>query len=75
MEKRKTALNWLYPRGFDSRHIEISKNRQKDTGGWLLDSPELLGWSKGCKKPLLWGHGIRKYRKSFPRDTWDAARY
>lgn len=57
-------LNWLYPESYDTKHIEISNKRQKDTGIWLLRSrkfQELVG----RKAQLLWGYGIRKSNGTF----------
>lgn len=53
-------LNWLFPEDPDIKHVEISSRRQKNTGDWLLESPEFLSWEEGrLGSQLLWGHGIR----------------
>lgn len=60
-EKRKAVIEWIYPESFDQKHLEISNKRQKETGTWLLESPEFKGWvTEQQNSRLLWGHGIRK---------------
>lgn len=62
LEKRNAVLDWLSSEKFDTRHIEISGKRQKNTGDWILETPEVKEWTKkqqDLQKRLLWGHGIR----------------
>lgn len=64
--KRKSVLSWLYPSAVDTKHIEISDARKKNTGGWLLKSPEVLEWvKKNPYSPILWGYGIRMLNEGF----------
>lgn len=60
-EKRAKMLRWLYSKPFDTKHIEICSRIQKNTGGWILATPEFCGWSKDPNPLVLWGHGIRMY--------------
>lgn len=65
--RRKTILNWLSPDDFDSRHLEISGKRQRNTGQWLLQEPRFKNWiDKHPDFLLLWGHGIRMCGRIYP---------
>lgn len=62
MKERDQALDWLYPGDTDTKHVDISKKRQENTGGWLFEKPEFKAWSDGVSKSkLLLGYGIRKW--------------
>lgn len=58
--KRLSALEWIYSKDVATRHREIGRLRQKDTGTWLLKKPELKELVNGGQdSSLLWGYGIR----------------
>lgn len=56
--KRDDILNWLSPINFFLRQADISRVRQKETGGWLLEHPLFKKWESGSGS-TLWCHGIR----------------
>jgi hypothetical protein len=59
---REKIFEWLCPEPYDKRHQDIRRQREKDTGQWLLDTPEYIKWSSGkADQRILWGHGIRMY--------------
>ncbi|KAF7344738.1 ANK-REP-REGION domain-containing protein [Mycena venus] len=56
-EERTRIIDWLSPINFFIRHADISRVRQKDTGGWLLADPRFKRWESGSER-TLWCRGI-----------------
>lgn len=60
-KKRGEVLSWFCSETTDTNHREISNERQKYTGRWLVESLELKKLVDGrCDSHILWGYGIRK---------------
>ncbi|KAJ6545367.1 hypothetical protein B0H19DRAFT_861021, partial [Mycena capillaripes] len=55
--ERMRIINWLSPINFFLRHADISRVRQKHTGGWLLADPVFKRWESGSGR-TLWCRGI-----------------
>ncbi|KAJ7318040.1 hypothetical protein DFH08DRAFT_942666, partial [Mycena albidolilacea] len=55
---RREFLDWLSPLNFFPRQQDISRVREKGTGGWLLADPVFKKWESGSGS-TLWCHGIR----------------
>jgi hypothetical protein len=45
-------MEWLSPTDFPAQQHDITR-RQKDTGQWLLDSPQFRRWLQGLDKTLF----------------------
>ncbi|KAJ7887644.1 ankyrin repeat-containing domain protein [Mycena olivaceomarginata] len=56
-EERARIIDWLSPINFFLRHADISRVRQKDTGGWLLADPRFKRWESDSGR-TLWCRGI-----------------
>ncbi|KAF8180043.1 hypothetical protein K438DRAFT_1603145, partial [Mycena galopus ATCC 62051] len=56
-QNREIILNWLSPINFFLRHADISQQREKGTGGWLLVDPVFKKWESGLGS-TLWCRGI-----------------
>jgi hypothetical protein len=57
-KERMQIIDWLSPINFFLRHADISRGRQKDTGGWLLEDSRFKRWESGSER-TLWCRGIR----------------
>jgi hypothetical protein len=57
-KERMKIIDWLLPINFFLQHAEISRVRQKETGGWLLADPRFKRWESGSER-MLWCPGIR----------------
>nr|GAT51675.1 predicted protein [Mycena chlorophos] len=55
--ERDKILEWISPINFFIRQQEISRSRQENTGGWLIDHPTFKTWEVESGK-LLWCPGI-----------------
>ncbi|KAF7319178.1 ANK-REP-REGION domain-containing protein [Mycena chlorophos] len=55
--ERDKILEWISPINFFIRQQEISRGRQENTGGWLIDHPTFNTWKVESGK-LLWCPGI-----------------
>ncbi|KAJ7327501.1 hypothetical protein DFH08DRAFT_710342 [Mycena albidolilacea] len=56
-ENRDIILNWLSPINFFLRQADISQEREKGTGGWLLADPVFQKWESRSGS-TLWCRGI-----------------
>ncbi|KAJ7351586.1 hypothetical protein DFH08DRAFT_993239 [Mycena albidolilacea] len=56
-EEHKKIIDWLSPINFFLRQADISREREKGTGGWLLADPVFKKWESGSGS-ILWCHGI-----------------
>ncbi|KAJ7323032.1 ankyrin repeat-containing domain protein [Mycena albidolilacea] len=59
-EERTKIIEWLSPINFFLRHADISSERQKNTGGWLLVHPLFKEWESGSER-TLWCRGIHQW--------------
>lgn len=55
-QKKKALLSRLTPIDFDIAHRDINSRRVKETGKWLLESPEYTLWLE--QPSTLWCRGI-----------------
>jgi hypothetical protein len=52
-------LDWLSSVNFWQHQADVCKQRQADTGQWLLDHQDFLSWAIGIKKQV-WCLGGRE---------------
>jgi hypothetical protein len=57
-KERMQIIDWLSPINFFLRQVDISRVREKETGGWLLTDPLFKQWESGSER-TLWCCGIR----------------
>ncbi|KAJ7694894.1 ankyrin repeat-containing domain protein, partial [Mycena rosella] len=56
-EEHKKIIDWLSPINFFLRQADISREREKGTGKWLLADPVFKKW-QSTSGSTLWCHGI-----------------
>ncbi|KAF7345781.1 ANK-REP-REGION domain-containing protein [Mycena venus] len=56
-EQRQKIIDWLSPINFFLRQADISREREKGTGGWLLAHPLFKNWESSSGS-TLWCRGI-----------------
>jgi hypothetical protein len=62
--ERIQIIDWLSPINFFLRQVDISRERQAGTGGWLLVDPHFQKWKYDAGR-TLWCHGIRAWLRFF----------
>jgi hypothetical protein len=59
---RAKLLDWISTVKYGQKHQALQASRAKDTGNWILRSPEYTGWRDGQgqdQSGVLWCHGIQ----------------
>jgi hypothetical protein len=58
-EDPRSLLEWISTYDYSTAHHRLSKQRQQNTGGWILETPEFRKWFDGRESSCLWCSGIR----------------
>lgn len=61
---RAKLLAQLSSQDYEARHRALRKLRYEDTGGWVLQSTEYIGWLESGGSSLLSLYGIREFARN-----------
>jgi hypothetical protein len=59
-DQRRDILDWISKIAYYQKHQTLQASRAKDTGSWILDSPEYIRWRDSSDETsVLWCEGIQ----------------
>ena len=58
--EQQQIRNWVSKVLYASHRRELEERRKKDTGNWLIQHEEFLGWMHSPSSEMLWLQGSRK---------------
>ena len=58
IKKKQDILSGLTTIDFEASHVDISSRRAKDTGQWIVTSPEYVNWRDKDRPTILWCPGL-----------------
>jgi hypothetical protein len=56
--QRKAILDWLSPIPYRLQHVSERHRRLPDSGAWMFETAEYIGWRESSVSGTLWLHGM-----------------